>query len=186
MIQCTKCMEPLHRALWNTTELVECPSCHDPIHVDAFPALLQGLQEGTAGEFLLTDDESGCFFHPNKKAVISCSNCGRFLCALCDVEFGDSHLCTSCLESGKKKHKIKNLENHRTLYDNIALSMAVIPLIVWFITIITAPLSLILVIRYWKAPSSIILRTKIRFIIAFIIGFLQITGWVIGIFALIT
>ena len=84
------------------------------------------------------------------------------------------------------EHKIKNLENHRTLYDSIALGVAVVPILLWFFTFITAPLSLILVIRYWKAPSSIIPRTKIRFIMAFIIGFLQITGWAIGIFALIT
>lgn len=33
------------------------------------------------------------------------------------------------------------------------------------------------VIRYWKAPQSIVRRTKIRFIIAILIALLEIGGW---------
>lgn len=92
-------------------------------------------------------------------------------------------MCASCLESGRKKHKIKNLENHRTLYDSIALALAIVPLIVWFCTIITAPLAVFFAIRYWKAPSSILGRTKIRMIAVLLLAGLQITGWVFWIFS---
>ncbi len=179
-------MEPLQQELFNTSGLTPCPSCSVPIKVDAFPALLKGLPAGTSAESLLLDDAAGCFFHPGKKAVISCSSCGRFLCALCDVEFDGRHLCTSCLEAGKKKHKIKNLENHRTLYDSIALAVAIIPLLFIWPTIITAPIVLFIAIRFWKAPTSIIPRTKFRLIVALVIAVLQITGWSIVLFNIIT
>jgi hypothetical protein len=34
-----------------------------------------------------------------------------------------------CLETGKTKHKIKNLENHRVCYDKVALYIALISMI---------------------------------------------------------
>jgi hypothetical protein len=145
--------------------------------VEAFPALLKERSSGTSGEALIVDDEASCFYHPKKKAVIPCGSCGRFLCSLCDVEFNGRHLCPSCLARGKRKGKIKNLQNHRILYDNIALSFAFIPILAIWPTILTAPISLFLVIRYWNAPTSIVPRNKWRFVLAFIIAGLQIVGW---------
>jgi len=93
------------------------------------------------------------------------------------VELNGKHVCPTCIDSGRKKGKIKNLENHRTLYDDIALSLSIMPLIFFWLTLITAPVSLFMSIRYWKAPLSIIRRTKIKFIIAILLSSLQIAGW---------
>jgi len=123
------------------------------------------------------DDEASCFYHPDKQAVIPCDSCGRFLCSLCDLELDNMHLCASCLETSQEKRKIKNLENHRTLYDSVALHLAVLPVLIWFTTIITAPVAVFLAIRHWKTPSSIIRRTKIRLILAMLIAGGQIVGW---------
>jgi hypothetical protein len=166
--------------------MVHCPSCGVLVQVDVFPALFREPLSGTSGETLLVDGEAGCFYHPKKKAVVSCSACGRFLCALCDVEFNDQHLCTSCLETGKKKHKIKNTENHRTLYDSIVLTLAVVPMLIIWPSIITAPVVIFMAIRYWNAPTSIIPRTKARLIVALIIGSLQTIGWSFFIYNLAT
>ena len=84
------------------------------------------------------------------------------------------------------KGKIKSLENHRTLYDSIALSLAIYPLLIFYFTIITAPMTLYVAIRYWNAPRSIVHRTKIRYIFAIIIATLQIVGWGVGIYFLVT
>ena len=132
-------------------------------------------------------DEASCFYHPQKKAVVPCDSCGRFLCALCDVELHDEHLCPNCLESGRKKGNLKHLDKERILYDNIALRVAIYPLILfffWFVTIITAPAAIVLSIWYWKRPSSVLPRTKIRFILAILIAFAQIGAWVWGIVAI--
>ena len=107
-----------------------------------------------------------------------CEACGRFLCAVCDVELSGAHLCPGCLESGKKKGRLKQLENSRTLYDSMALAVALYPMILVWPTIISAPIAIYLAIRYWNAPSSIVRRGKWRAVLAIIIGLLQILGWV--------
>ena len=177
-IACTKCNEPLPREVYNTSEMAGCPSCGVSLKVDVFPALFRERETGLLGENIALETESSCFFHPSKRAVVPCAECGRFLCALCDIEFNGRHLCPQCLEVGEKKRKMKILETQRVLYDDIALALAIIPVIFIWPTLITAPLSLFIAIRHWKTPLSIIPRTKIRFIFAMVLSGLQITGWV--------
>lgn len=186
MIRCTKCSASLAHESFNTRTLRPCPSCGSLTRADIFPAVLKELPIGTSGQLLLTGREASCFYHPAKQAVVPCSSCGRFLCALCDVELNGRHWCASCLKSGSQRHRIKDLENHRTLYDSIALMLAIVPMFFWFCTIITAPLVVYLVIRYWKAPSSITGRTKIRLIAALLLAGLQIAGWTIWIYSLVS
>jgi len=134
---------------------------------------------------VLVADEATCFYHPQKKAVLPCEGCGRFLCALCDCELHGQHFCPACLEVGRKKRKIKSLENERTLYDSIALSLAVLPVAIVpliYFTFITAPASLFVALRYWNAPRSIVHRTRIRLVLAIIFASLQIVGWVVAIY----
>ncbi|MDQ3624820.1 MAG: hypothetical protein M3463_20455, partial [Verrucomicrobiota bacterium] len=105
---------------------------------------------------------------------------GRFLCPICDVEFGHRHLCPACLEAGKKKGKIAQLDNRRALYDSTALALGVLPVLIpvfIYFTIITAPMTLYFVIRYWNAPSSVIPRWKWRFVVAAIFAIAQLAGW---------
>jgi hypothetical protein len=98
---------------------------------------------------------------------------------LCDCELNGQHFCPACLETGKTKGKIKSLENQRTLYDGIALSLAIYPLLIFYFTLITAPAALVVAIRYWNAPRSIVHRTKIRYVAAIILASMQIAGWVV-------
>ena len=176
-IPCTKCNKPIPYQLYNTSELVDCPSCGVSLQVEVFPAMLKEREKGQSGENIIIENESSCFFHPKKRAVVPCAECGRFLCALCDIEFNGRHLCPQCLEVGEKKRKMKSLETQRVLYDDIALALAIIPVIFIWPTVITAPMSLFIAIRHWNSPLSIIPRTKVRFIIAMGISSLQITGW---------
>jgi hypothetical protein len=158
----------------------QCPACGAVVKVTVFPALYKPLSSGAVGEHVVMDDEASCFYHPQKKAVIPCDSCGRFLCALCDVELNEEHLCPNCLESGRKKGKLKHLDKERILYDNIALRVAVYPVILlffWFLTFITAPVAIVLSIRYWNKPTSMLPRTKIRFILAIVIAVAQLGLW---------
>ena len=137
----------------------------------------------------MVEGESTCYYHPNKKAVLPCQGCGRFLCALCDCDLNGQHFCPACLETGKAKGKIKNLENQRTLYDSIALALTVLPIAVVFgvyFTFITAPMALYIAIRYWNAPRSIVHRTRIRYVIAMVLATLQIAGWILLIYFITT
>ena len=177
-LTCTKCGTALSVAMLNRTLPSPCPQCGALFRADVFPALFRKAG-GVAGEGLLADSEAGCFFHPRKKAVVPCESCGRFLCALCDVEFGGKHVCPACLEAGKSKRKIKNLETERVLYDNIALSLAILPMLMFFVTIVTAPVSIYYSVRHWNSPASILPRTKVRFVFAILISVLQLGGWLL-------
>jgi hypothetical protein len=176
-IRCTECRAPISAEYYNTPDLIRCPSCSVPIKIDVFPALLRGLEPGKAGDSLV-DDQASCFYHPQKKAVVPCDQCGRFLCALCDIEWGRKHLCPGCLETGKKKGKIINLERHRVLYDATALRLAFYPILIFWFTLVTAPVALYLAIRHWNSPTSIVRRTRIRFVLAITLSSLQILAWI--------
>jgi len=178
LVQCPKCQALLLEGIFNQPELSPCPSCGVPLQVEIFPALFRKINPGQSGEALMVEGESCCFFHPQKKALLPCGSCGRFLCALCDCELNGQHYCPACLEAGKTKGKIKSLENQRTLYDSIALSLAIYPLLIFYFTLITAPATLFIAIRFWKSPISLVRRSKIRFVVAIILALLQIAGWI--------
>jgi hypothetical protein len=164
----------------NFPDLAPCPACGALIRVEIFPALLRPPARGQGGEAIMVEGESSCFYHPQKKAVVPCQGCGRFLCALCDCELHGEHFCPACLELGRQKGRITRLENRRTLYDAVALSVAVLPLLIFYFTIITAPIALFIALRYWNAPRSIVHRTKVRLVLAIVLATLQILGWGIG------
>ncbi len=177
LVQCPQCHAWLLEGVFNQPESSPCPACGVPLQVEVFPALFRRINPGQGGETILVDGESGCFYHPQKKAVLPCQGCGRFLCALCDCELHGQHFCPACLETGRTKGKIKSLENQRTLYDGIALSLAIYPLLIFYFTLVTAPAALFVAIRYWNAPRSLVRRTKIRYVAAMVLASIQIAGW---------
>ena len=177
LIRCSNCNTPLAAHFLNKPDFTNCPRCRAPVRTVVYPSLFRHPDTASSGEKLLIETESSCYFHPKKKAVVPCSLCGRFLCSLCDIEFNDQHICSSCIESGKKKRKIRNLENNRVLYDSIALYLAVIPMIFIWPTILTAPATIYYSFRHWKSPSGIIPRSKIRFIFALMMAGLQVGAW---------
>src|SRR5947209_7072732 len=123
IVACGKCKTPLVETIFNLEDLASCPACGSRLQIQVFPALFRRLAPGRSGEAVMEESEASCFYHPQKKAVLPCEGCGRFLCALCDCELNGRHLCPSCLEGGRKKKKIKSLENHRVLYDSAALAL---------------------------------------------------------------
>jgi hypothetical protein len=185
-VECPSCKAPLAETFYNQPELVVCDGCARKLQADVYPALYRPIIRGKEGEALVIETEASCFYHPQKKAILPCQGCGRFVCALCDCELHGEHFCPTCLQTGQKKGKIKRLESERTLYDSIALSMAIYPMLIFYFTIITAPLTLLMAIRFWNAPRSIVHRTKARLVFAILIASLQITGWIVGIAYLVT
>jgi hypothetical protein len=174
---CPSCQSSLSGALCNTGRLVHCPACDAVIQVEIFAALFKQISTGPMAEAILTEGVSSCFYHEQKKAVVHCDACGRFLCALCDLDLQGQHLCPACLQSGRRKGQIPHLENRRTLYDGAALSLALFPLLFFPATLITAPAAIYFSILSFHRPSSLIPRSRIRSYLALVIGVLQIGGW---------
>ena len=174
-LPCPRCRAALP---WQTLDLnpaVQCPACQTELEIFAFPALLRSATQGAAAALVVTEGESACFFHPQKKAVVHCEECGRFLCALCDVDLNGKHFCPTCLASGQRKGRIQTLERTRTRYDNIALYTAILPLLLCFFSVVvTAPIALYVVIRYWKAPPSLVERSRVRMIIAAVVAVIEL------------
>jgi hypothetical protein len=173
-VACPGCQARLPPDFFNLNHFVSCPSCETSLRIRVFPALTRPEMPVVAAP-VLTEGESSCFYHPQKRAVVTCDRCGRFLCALCDIEVGDKHRCPGCLSSAGNKPP--ELEKSRTLYDGLALMLATFPLLVWPFTVITAPAALYLTVRHWRTPLSIFPRTKIRFILAFLFAGAQVAAW---------
>jgi len=163
--------------VFNTGHPVRCPTCRLPTYATIFPALFRTIRKGESGETIQVEGEASCFYHPEKRAEVACEYCGRFLCKLCDIEMKDNHMCPACMEAGKARPELKSLHKERVLYDEIALTLSILPLLFFYFTLITAPATVAVCIRYWKRPISVVRRTKIRYVIAMIIALLQIAGW---------
>jgi hypothetical protein len=71
--------------------------------------------------------------------------------------------CPSCLQVDSATSKTVTIERSRTLYDSIALFLATWSVLLFYPIFFAPPIVFYLGIRYWKAPSSIIPRSKWRF-----------------------
>jgi hypothetical protein len=162
---------------FNQPAWLACPSCATELRLRVFPALFREEQV-TPAEPVLVAGEAGCFYHPEKKAAVVCDACGRFLCALCDVDFDGRHLCPSCLQAGRQKGRIAKLQLTRTRHDRIALVLAVAPLLIFYFTLLTAPAALFYACWHWKSPGSIVPNwRRLNLSIAIGIAALELAGW---------
>jgi len=175
---CSACHNPLPGTVCNIGEPAICPSCSAVVRAEIFPAILRPAGESGSTGREISEGEASCFYHPEKQAVKVCSSCGRFLCALCDLELAGRCICPACLEEGRKSGEIRELVRRRTLYDSIALNAAIVPLFLWPLTLVTSPLALAYSIYAWRKPTSILPRTRIRLVVALILSPLQIAGWI--------
>jgi len=159
---------------------MRCPGCGSTIQAAVFPAV-RGPRTGELPEALGTDSEASCYFHPASRAAIPCEGCGRFLCRLCDLEVNGRHLCPSCFQKGVATRQLETVETRRVMYDSVALSFATFPMLLLSPIVIGAPAALYTVVRRWKAPSSVVPRTRVRFYIAALLalGQLALIGFVI-------
>lgn len=172
-LACPKCRAELPGQLAELAGLQSCPACATGLEITAFPALERAPVAGATGELVVVDGEASCFHHPNKRAVVPCSACGRFLCALCDVAVEDHHYCAGCLEKGARQGTIRALERSRTRYDNIALSLVTVPFLFSCAMLLTAPAALYVVIRYWNAPASLVHRSRWRLIVCGVVAVVE-------------
>jgi hypothetical protein len=173
-VACPKCRISLEVQNHPMGRFSACQNCGQEIQIEAFPALLRPVTAGQTGERVMMEGEASCFYHPNKKASVPCGACGRFLCALCDIDLNGDHYCPSCVESGRRKGKLASLENQRLLYDELALLLAVLGILACGLT---APVALYYAIRYWKHPISLTSRFRWRGMMAIILSVLVMAGW---------
>jgi hypothetical protein len=176
LLVCPACERPISPDRYNTGLFVSCPQCGAALLADAFPALARTRTTGGADGTAI-DGEATCFFHSTRRADTTCGHCGRFICTLCEIELNGQRLCPECLETGRRKGRIKNLDRERTLYDSIALRLSIYPIITLWLTVVTAPISLYIALRHWRSPLSVTRRSRIRYVLAIVSSGLQVCAW---------
>ncbi len=176
---CFKCSEALNEESLNTGTLDECISCGTEQTAWTFPALYAEIKKGEVGERAIEEDESTCFYHEKRKASVVCDGCGKFLCALCDLEIHNGHFCPNCADTGKatkeKKKDTSTNENSNYLYGTLALILSVFPILL----LLTQIMALTICAVYWKKTSSKVSNQKRLMVIASVISVLWIGFWTI-------
>lgn len=163
--RCPHCRRALPTAAEDLDRLDRCPDCTKPLRVAVFPGFRRGPVAGRAAAAITGEGEAACYFHATKKAVVPCDECGRFLCALCDITLDDRHLCPTCLQTAHAKGTVETLEKSRVRWDIMA----------WYInlacfTCIGAPVAavanIVLLILRWRSPASRVARSRLRLVSA--------------------
>ena len=174
-IPCPKCRKPFKDESWHRDGMPTCHRCRTVFELIDYPALFQNPESRKAvGQDALPEDAS-CYFHPKNRAEQVCESCGRYLCPVCSIDFGGRRLCPSCI-AGKQK-AAPEADQGRMLWDGIALSLAVMPFLIWPLTLVTAPAALGVAIVGWRKPGSLVRGNRVRLVISIILASLQIVAW---------
>jgi hypothetical protein len=140
-----------------------CPYCQQRI---TFRAWSVPRTHARAAEAM--PEQATCFFHPDKAFQACCQRCGRFVCALCDLQLGAEHVCPTCFERGRADTGLNGGKaewRHRdVLYDSVVLSLGWLWIFVWPVFIAALPVAIFLHVKYRKAPRSYLIpRSGWRF-----------------------
>jgi hypothetical protein len=150
-----------------TEEWQNCPYCQQRMQIRLWP--IAGRGKGTAAPL---PEQATCFFHPDKAFQACCQRCGRFVCALCDLQLGTEHVCPTCFERGRTVSGLNGGKaewRHRdVLYDSIALSLGWGWILVWPLLVVALPAAIVLHVKYRKVPRSYLIpRSGWRFWVAY-------------------
>jgi hypothetical protein len=181
---CPACNRELPIDFINRPAPDSCPSCHRKIQTMVFPASFR-QPDHQPSKNTKKEGEAGCFYHPEKPAVAVCDFCGVFLSDLCDLQINGKHICPPCFGKAENKAKLLQFDRSRTLFDGIAIALAVVPFIAFliispflFLTFFTSLSAIFVALRYWKSPGSVVPRSRVRYILAIIFALLQVFGWI--------
>lgn len=153
------------------SEWQSCPYCQKQMQVRIWPAVRRNASATNA-----LSDQATCFFHPDKAFQACCQRCGRFVCALCDIQLGAEHVCPTCFERGRADSAGADTSagkgewRHRdVLYDSIASTAGWAWIIIWPLFVLALPSVIFLHVKYRKAPRSYLIpRSGWRFWVAYV------------------
>ena len=178
-VPCALCDMPLPGWALETGEAAVCTLCGAENRAHVFPAAFQSPASVSTETAL--EGEAACFDHPSKRAAAACQQCGRFVCQLCAVALEEAIWCPSCVAAGAGRARAAKLESSVTLYDSVALATPLLSLLIWPFTLITAPGAVVLAIAKWRAPLSLVRRSRWRFLLAILVGLAELGAWIWGI-----
>ena len=175
-VPCARCSMPLPKWELLKADTASCPSCGSSNTVHLFPAALADAAAVRSEAAL--EGEANCFDHPGKRAVAACQQCGRFVCGLCEVEFGSGVWCPSCVASTGGRTKHVNSASSRMLYDTWALFIPLALMVIWPLTILSAPAVIALAFMKWNQPISLVRHNRWRFVVGLVLAVAQGVAWI--------
>lgn len=178
-VKCPSCLFPLPADYYDSAEEFHaCSRCGARVSIKAMPALYRKPEKGS-GPHAAGDEDAVCYHHSGSKAEQVCSSCGRFLCGLCALPFGEETLCVSCLEAIRRDSKsMHRFKPRQFRHDKLALGLAVLPLLIYFpTTVFTAPAALVVALRYWRREIDFAKGWRFRMWTALVFSILEIVGW---------
>ena len=148
-------------------EWESCPYCQKRLQIRVWPIVRQNSNAVAA-----LSDQATCFFHPDKAFQACCQRCGRFVCALCDLQLGAEHVCPTCFERGRVDSGAEagkaEWRYRDVLYDSIALTVGWGWILFWPVFVAALPAVIFLHVKYRKAPRSYLIpRSGWRFWVAY-------------------
>jgi hypothetical protein len=136
-----------------------CPYCQRPLQIRVWGS----VQQNTDASAALTD-QATCFFHPDKAFQACCQRCGRFVCALCDLQLGAEHVCPACFERGRVQSGAgtgtAEWRHRDVLYDSIAVTIGWGWILLWPVFVAALPAAIFLHVKYREAPRSYLIPRR--------------------------
>jgi hypothetical protein len=130
-----------------------CPYCEKQLQIRVWGSVQQNANAAAA-----LSDQATCFFHPDKAFQACCQRCGRFVCALCDLQLGAEHVCPACFERGRANSVAgagtAEWRHRDVLYDSIAVTIGWGWILFWPVFVAAFPAAIFLHVKYRKAPRS--------------------------------
>lgn len=175
-MHCPSCKKPLEAAAFDEGNEATCTSCQESMQVVTYPALDAVIAPPRP---VAAKVEAGatCFYHDENEAVHTCDHCGRFLCAVCGIESAAGITCPNCISA--QRSQSSDAVASRMLYDRLVLGLAILPLLAWPLTLLTAPAALGVGIYGWRKPTSLVSKGRVRMIIGMVIATIQLGLWVV-------
>jgi hypothetical protein len=177
---CPLCNRLVGPEFWNSGQFQTCPACSSQVMVTAFPAIT--TPSGSSSVVPCAPGESSCFFHSDNRAETICDECGRFLCGLCSISFGQRKFCPDCIYRKRRQKGDPLLIDQAILFDNIAatiLVLSILTLSYLLLGLVVSLLTVSLVFIGWKYQRTLVQRSRFRFGIALILGLIGTVGWIL-------
>jgi len=130
--QCPSCSAPLEEQALRAGA-VQCPFCRTEFEATPF----HPRERRHEAVQVVTETPDGvaaaCANHARNAAVTSCSRCGLFICALCDMNVGDGSFCPSCFDRSHAPDAAGASATRYRDYATMSISAAVLGLICTFV-----------------------------------------------------
>jgi hypothetical protein len=177
---CPLCNCLLGPEFWNSGQFQSCPACSAQVMTIAFPTIY--VPSGTSSIVACEAGESSCFFHASNRAETICDGCGRFLCGLCSISFGQRRFCPDCIYRSRRQKSDLLLSDQAVLFDNIAIAVLALSVLTLSYLILGLFVSLLTVCTAfvgWKYQRTLVRRSRFRFGFALILGLIGASVWIL-------